>query len=46
VPLTDQVTEVLDVPDTLAAKRNVSPARMFALVGETTTVIEGGGAVC
>jgi hypothetical protein len=34
---------VFEVPDTVSVKRNVSPARMFALVGETTTLMEGGG---
>jgi len=42
-PLTDQVTAVFDVPDTLAKKDKESPARMFALAGETTTVMEPGG---
>ena len=43
VPFTDQVTEVLVVPETVAEKRNEPPARMLAVEGETTTVMEGGG---
>jgi hypothetical protein len=42
-PFTDQVTEVLEVPETLALKGKESPARTFALEGDTTTLTEGGG---
>jgi hypothetical protein len=43
VPLTDQVTDLFDVPETVAVKPKESPARIFAVDGETTTVVEGGG---
>jgi hypothetical protein len=43
VPLTDQVTDLFDVPETMAVKAKESPARIFAVDGETTTVVEGGG---
>jgi hypothetical protein len=42
-PFTDQVTEVLEVPETLALNGKESPARTFALEGDTTTLTEGGG---
>jgi hypothetical protein len=45
-PFTDQVTEVLEVPETLALKGKESPARTFALDGDTTTLTEGGGDGC
>ena len=42
-PLTDQVTAVFVVPDTVSLNWNVSPARMLAVGGDTTTLIEDGG---
>ena len=42
VPLTAQVTDVLELPVTVAVNRKVLPARMLALVGETETVVEAG----
>ena len=42
-PLTDQVTAVFVVPDTVSLNWKVSPARMLAVEGETTTLIEDGG---
>ena len=45
--LTDQVTEVLLEPVTVAEKVSVEPARMLAVVGATATVTEsGGGGLC
>ena len=45
--LTDQVTEVLLAPVTVAEKVSVEPARMLAVVGATATVTEsGGGGFC
>jgi hypothetical protein len=43
VPLTDQVTAMFVVPDTAAENANESPARMFAVEGDTVTVGVGGG---
>jgi hypothetical protein len=43
VLLTDQVTAVLLVPETVAEKDTESPARTLAVEGETATEIEGGG---
>jgi len=37
VELTDQVTPVLELPDTVAEKAYVEPARMLAVGGETAT---------
>lgn len=42
VPFTAQVTAVLELPETVAMNGNESPARMFALVGLTVTVVEVG----
>jgi len=42
-PLTDQVTAVFVVPDTVSLNWKVSPARMLAVEGDTTTLIEDGG---
>jgi len=42
VPFTAQVTAVLELPETVAVNGNESPARMFALVGLTVTVVEAG----
>ena len=48
VLLTDQVTEVLVLPVTVAAKVSVAPARMLAVGGvtEIETVSVGGGGFC
>jgi len=46
VPFTDQVTAVLEVPVTLALNVYDSPARIFAVAGETDTLTlfcAGGG---
>ena len=43
VPLTDQVTAPFVVPETVTLNANESPARIFAVAGDTVTVIEGGG---
>jgi hypothetical protein len=45
---TDQVTEVLVVPVTVAEKANDAPARMLAVGGATLTeiVAGGGGGFC
>jgi hypothetical protein len=45
VSLTDQVTEVLALPVTAAAKVSEAPARIFAVAGvtETETAAGGGG---
>jgi hypothetical protein len=42
VPLTAQVTVVLEVPETVAVNWNESPARMLAVGGETETETEAG----
>ena len=42
MPFTAQVTAVLELPETVAMNGNESPARMFALVGLTVTVVEVG----
>jgi hypothetical protein len=42
VPLTAQVTPLFELPVTKAVNWNVSPARMFAEVGETVTEMEAG----
>jgi hypothetical protein len=42
VPLTAQVTAVLELPETVPVNWNVSPARMFAVEGETLTETEAG----
>ncbi len=42
VPFTAHVTAVLELPDTVAVNGNESPARMFAVVGETTTETDAG----
>jgi hypothetical protein len=41
-PLTAQLTEVLELPETLAVNWKVLPARMFAVVGEMVTEVEAG----
>src|SRR6185369_13904169 len=41
-PLTDQLTEVLELPETVAVNWRVLPARMLAVVGETLTEVEAG----
>jgi len=46
VLLTDQVTAVFVVPDTATENGKESPARMFAVGGDTTTVMEDGGGGC
>lgn len=46
VLLTDQVTAVLEVPETVAEKEAELPTRILAVEGETATVIAGGGGVC
>ena len=43
VPLTDQVTARFVVPETAAMNPKESPARMLAVAGDTTTLIEVGG---
>jgi hypothetical protein len=42
-PLTSQVTDVFDVPVTVAVKGCAWPARTFAGFGATETLIAGGG---
>ena len=42
VPLTSQVTEVLELPETVAVKGVELPARMLAVVGETETAMVAG----
>jgi hypothetical protein len=42
-PMIDQVTTVFVVPDTVSLNWKVSPARMLAVGGDTTTLIEDGG---
>jgi hypothetical protein len=42
VPLTAQVTPVLEVPETVAVNGNESPARMLADAGDTETDTEAG----
>lgn len=42
-PLTDHWTAAFVVPDTAAEKERESPARMFAVEGETLRVMAGGG---
>lgn len=44
-PFTDQLTAVCVVPVTVAEKNCVAPARTFAALGATLTVIGGGGVV-
>jgi hypothetical protein len=47
VPFTDQVTDLLELPDTATLNWKESPARMFALAGDTTTLTKlVGGGVC
>ncbi len=46
VLLTDQVTAVLEVPETVAEKEAELPTRILAVEGETATVIAGEGGVC
>jgi hypothetical protein len=46
VSLTDQVTAVLVVPETVAEKVAELPTRTLAVEGETARVMEGGGGVC
>jgi hypothetical protein len=41
-PLTDQVTAVFELPDTVAVKDSKPPARMFADAGETVTETDAG----
>ena len=41
--LTDQVTGVLEVPETEAEKESEEPARMLAAEGVTVTVMDCGG---
>ncbi|HEY1468439.1 MAG TPA: hypothetical protein VGF61_05305 [Candidatus Acidoferrum sp.] len=43
VELTDQLTAVLLVPETVAEKDAEPPARTLAVEGETATEMEGGG---
>ena len=43
VPLTDQLTALLVVPDTATENGKVSPARILAVGGDTTTLTEDGG---
>src|SRR5947207_3394349 len=43
VPLTDQLTAGLVVPDTATENGNVSPARILAVGGDTTILTEDGG---
>ncbi len=43
VPLTDQLTAMLVVPDTATENGKVSPARILAVGGDTTTLTEDGG---
>ena len=42
-PFTCQVTDMLDEPLTVEVKALVAPARTFAELGETPTVIVAGG---
>lgn len=42
VPLTLQFTAVLEFPETVAMNANEAPARIFAVVGLTVTVVEPG----
>jgi hypothetical protein len=42
VRFTAQVTAVLELPDTVAVNANESPARMFAVVGDTETETDTG----
>jgi hypothetical protein len=44
--LTDHVTAVLVVPETVAVKEAELPARTLAVVGETATVMEGVAGGC
>ena len=43
LPFTDQVTAVFVVPDTAALNEKESPARIFAVGGDTSTLIVDGG---
>jgi hypothetical protein len=45
-PLTDQVTAVFVVPDTVSLNWKVSPACMVAVGGDTTTLIDAFDAIC
>jgi hypothetical protein len=42
VPLTDQVTEVLELPETFAVNGKELAARMLAVVGETVIDVDAG----
>jgi len=42
VPLTAQLTEVLELPDTVAMNGKLAPARMLAVVGEMVTEVDAG----
>ena len=42
VPLTDQVTLVFELPETVAENCKESPARILAVEGVTVTVVEVG----
>ena len=46
VSLTDQVTAVLVVPETVAENEAELPTRTLAVEGETAMVMEGGGGGC
>jgi hypothetical protein len=46
VSLTDQVTAVLEVPETVAENDAELPTRTLAVEGETATVMEAGGGGC
>ena len=46
VSLTDQVTAVLVVPETVAENEAELPTRTLAVEGETATEMEGGGGGC
>lgn len=43
MPFTDQVTPVLEVPETVAVNGNVSPAWILAVGGDTETWTPAGG---
>jgi hypothetical protein len=46
VSLTDQVTAVLEVPETVEEKEAELPTRTLAVEGETVTVMEAAGGGC
>src|SRR6266849_2311301 len=45
-PLTDQVTAVLLVPETIAENCCDAPSRTCAVAGDTFTAIVSGGSIC